>query len=113
MHKTTAMKYKYIVLFLTLSLSISNIEAQEHWLSDRYSFGDPSLLLIETCGDTVVNGKTYEKLYGSLSLSGFAQLQGGRRIQGDSVFLLNFSSGTETLLYDCLLYTSPSPRDRG
>ena len=96
MSKIMTMKLLYIILFCFLT--IGNVQAQESWVTNIYSFGNPSLALTEVCGDTIIQGETYEKIY--VSNSGVTQLEGGRRIVGDTVFFLNFSFGSERILYD-------------
>jgi len=90
------MKQLYSILVILLSIGV--IHAQEKWGSIEGSIAGPNPLVAELCGDTIVEGKTYEKLY--VSYFNSTSLQGGRRLQGDSVFIIYFPSNTESLLYD-------------
>lgn len=90
---------KNIYLFCLTFFVLNSITGQDKWGSYDTSIAGTRFVLVENCGDTIVLGRTYEKLY--LSDVSNAYLAGGRRVVGDSVFIKDFFNNTEErLLYD-------------
>ena len=88
--------------------SKSGVESVERALSllEAFNMGDNGLALKELARRTGLNKATILRLSASLEKFGYISRD------HDGIFHLGSALWKVSLVYSCLLYTSPSPRDR-
>lgn len=89
---------KLFVPFLFAIIIANASSAQEKWGSIDVTIAGARFVVVETCGDTMIDGLIYEKLY--YSDETFSQYYGGHRVSGDSVLIKYVNSSDENLLYN-------------